>query len=240
VIRDRRPYYVKRFVYRFQDWYVEHFIRPQLTSLGQGYHFIRPWNVKLFGRPIEVGQYTHFACAPTSNISLVIWGDGENSGRIKIGDYCLITPGVRISSAVGVEIGNNCMLASGVYITDADWHGIYNRLDTIGQAAPVVLKENVWIGDSAILCKGVTIGENSIVGAGAIVTGDVPDNCVAAGNPARVVKLLDPEQGFTKREQLFADPPALARYMNNFDREYLKNNTLLGWLRTLVFPRIGD
>jgi acetyltransferase-like isoleucine patch superfamily enzyme len=240
VIRDRRPYYLKRCMYRFQDWYVEHFIRPQLASLGKGYHFIRPWNVKIFGGPIDIGCYTHVACGTDSNIRLVIWGQKEGSGAIRIGDYCLVSPGVRISSAVAIDIGNNCMLANGVYVTDADWHGIYDRLDTIGQAAPVVLKENVWIGDSAIICKGVTVGENSIVGAGSIVTSDIPDNCVAAGNPARVVKQLDPMQGFTRRDKLFADPPALSRYMNDFDRGYLKDNTTLGWLRAVIFPRKGD
>jgi acetyltransferase-like isoleucine patch superfamily enzyme len=227
-------------MYWFQDWYVEHFIRPQLASLGKGYHIIRPWNFKIFGGPIEIGRYTHVACGTDASIRLVIWGQSEDSGRIKIGDYCLISPGVRISSAIAIDIGHNCMLANGVYITDADWHGIYDRLDTIGQSAPVVLKENVWIGDSAIICKGVTIGQNSIVGAGSIVTGDIPENCVAAGNPARVVKELDPAKGFIRRDKLFADPPALSRYMNDFDREYLKENTTLGWLRAVIFPRRGD
>ena len=63
-----------------------------------------------------------------------------------------------------------------------------------GGSAPIVLERGAWIGDSAIVCKGVRIGENSIVGAGAVVTKDVPPNVIVAGNPARVVKKLDPEK----------------------------------------------
>lgn len=240
MIRDRRPYYLKRLYFKFQDWYVEHFIRPQLAALGEGYHFIRPWNVSIFGSPIEIGRYTHLVCASDTKIRLVIWARDGSCGSIRIGDYCLVSPGVRITSATRIELGNNCMLANGVFITDADWHGIYDRLDTIGSSAPVVLKENVWIGDSAIVCKGVSIGENSIIGAGSVVTSDIPANCVAAGNPAKIVKELDPSDGYTKREKMFANPAQLAAYMNAFDREYLKKNSMLGWLRTVFFPHGGD
>lgn len=132
------------------------------------------------------------------------------------------------------------MLANGAFVTDADWHGIYDRLESIGACAPVVLEENVWIGDSATVCKGVTIGENSIIGAGSVVTTDIPPNCVAAGNPAKVVKELDPDIGYTKREKMFANPEELEKYMNAFDKGFLKGNSTLGWLRALLFPRKGD
>ena len=76
----------------------------------------------------------------------------------------------------------------------------------MGTTAPVTIEENVWIGDSAIICKGVTIGENSIIGAGAVVSRDIPANTIAAGNPARVVKELDPGEQMTKRDHVFSDP----------------------------------
>jgi acetyltransferase-like isoleucine patch superfamily enzyme len=59
--------------------------------------------------------------------------------------------------------------------------------------APVRIERNVWIGAAAIILKGVRIGENSAIGAGSVVVRDVPPKCVAAGNPARVVKRLAPE-----------------------------------------------
>ena len=57
------------------------------------------------------------------------------------------------------------MFANSAYISDSDWHGIYDRALPVGQSKEVVLEDNVWIGDGAIVSKGVTIGENSIVGA---------------------------------------------------------------------------
>ena len=68
---------------------------------------------------------------------------------------------------------------------------------------PVTLGNNVWIGDGAKVCKGVTIGDNSVIGAGSIVTSDIPANSIAAGNPARVIKPLDPSQPLVKRESIF-------------------------------------
>ncbi|MDZ7686153.1 MAG: DapH/DapD/GlmU-related protein [Gammaproteobacteria bacterium] len=73
------------------------------------------------------------------------------------------------------------MFAAGAYVTDADWHDVYDRTRTIGTTRPVTLEQNVWVGDGAIICKGVTIGENSVIGAGAVVTSDVPANVIAAG-----------------------------------------------------------
>ena len=54
------------------------------------------------------------------------------------------------------------MIAHGAYISDADWHGIYDRAEPVGKTKPIKFEDNVWIGDSAIICKGVTIGKNSI------------------------------------------------------------------------------
>ena len=93
-------------------------------------------------------------------------------------------------AAERIEIGDACMIAHGAYISDADWHGIYDRAEPVGNTKPIVFEDNVWIGDSAIICKGVTIGKNSIIGAGAVVTKDVPPNCIYAGNPAKLVKTL--------------------------------------------------
>jgi len=74
------------------------------------------------------------------------------------------------------------------------------------------------------------------VGAGAVVTADIPANTVAAGNPAKAVKQLDPERPVTTRAQWFDQPEQLFRAFDRYDREMLKNNRLLGWLRHLLFP----
>jgi len=239
LIKDHRPYCVKKIYTRFQEFYVNHFIRPQLASLGQGFTFVKPWHIEFFGRPIIIGDFVNILSSSDHKVRISIWSDRQDGGRIIIGDYCLICPGVRIGSAAEVIIGDNSMLASGVYITDSDWHDLYNRI-AMGKSAPVHIEENVWIGDSAIVCKGVTIGQNSIIGAGAVVVEDVPPNVIAAGNPARVVKHLAPEVQITTRAKWFADPDRLSGEIDRLDRLMLQDNSFLHWLRHLFFPAQGD
>jgi acetyltransferase-like isoleucine patch superfamily enzyme len=239
VRKDHRPYILKKAWLKFQRFYANHFLRPQLEGLGRGFHFMRPWHVELFGTPIRIGRYATVIATSDKKVRLSVWPERPGSGSIVIGDYTLICPGVRISSAAGIVIEDNCMLANEVYITDADWHGIYDRI-SLGQAHAIHLSKNVWVGDRAIICKGVTIGENSIVGAGAIVVEDLPANCIAAGNPARVVRRLDPNETFTTRADWYADPAKLARDFITWEQAVLKGNTFFGWLRHLLFPSRGD
>jgi len=237
--RDHRPYYIKKAYTKFEEFYVNHFLRPQLASLGEGFTFMRPWQVEIFGAPIELGDYVNVVASSDKMVRLAIWAEQPDLGRIRIGNYCLICPGVRIGSAHEIVIGDNCMIASNAYVTDSDWHDIYNRI-SIGKTAPVTIENNVWIGDSAIVCKGVTIGENSIVGAGAVVVDDIPANCVAAGNPARIVKQLDAAACFTTRAQFFSEPEKLLRGFDQTDKALLRGNSLLHWLRYLLFPSRED
>lgn len=237
--RDHRPYFIKKAYLNFQNFYAKHYLRPQFEVLGKRYVFLKPWHVEIFGEPIELGNYATVIATRDHKVRLSVWPRKKGEGHIRIGDYCLISPGVRISSASEIRIGDNCMLASGVYITDCDWHGIYNRI-SIGKAIPVRIEGNVWIGDSAIVCKGVTIGENSIVGAGSVVVHSVPPNVIAAGNPARVVKSLNPEEDITPRSHWFSDPVRLLAEIDQWDREILRDNTMLGWIRSMVAPKRGD
>jgi acetyltransferase-like isoleucine patch superfamily enzyme len=239
VRKDHRPYIVKKAWLKFQKFYTSHFLRPQLDGLGPGFCFMSPWHVELFGGPITIGSCATVIATSDKKVRLSVWPEKPGSGFIKIGSYNLICPGIRVSSAMGIEIEDNCMLANGVYITDADWHGIYDRVSW-GRAKPVRLGKNVWVGDSAIVCKGVTIGENSIVGAGAIVVDPVPPNCIVAGNPARVVRHLDPNETFTTRADWFGDRAKLAREFIRWEQAVLKGNTVFGWLRHMLFPSQGD
>jgi acetyltransferase-like isoleucine patch superfamily enzyme len=238
VRKDYRPYSVKRAWLRFQKFYTRHFLEPQLNSLGKGHAFLGPWHVQLFGGPIDIGQYATFIATADKKVRLSVWPETPGQGKIHIGDYVLVCPGVRISAAEEIVIEDNCMLANGVYVTDSDWHGIYDRV-SMGHAEPVRLCKNVWVGDSVIVCKGVTIGENSIIGAGAIVVSSIPPNCVAVGNPARVVRQLDPNETFTTRAHWYADPARLAREFIRWEQAVLKGNTFFGWLRHCLFPKRG-
>ena len=117
------------------------------------------------------------------------------------------------------------MLAAGAYITDADWHDVYDRTEAIGQTAAVTLERNVWIGDGAIVCKGVRIGENSVIGAGSVVTKDIPANVIAAGNPAKPVKSLDIDRPLTTRQDMLANGVELAQHMDGLERWLRQDNT---------------
>ena len=215
--------------------YVKPYLRPQFKQLGKGGAFFKPQYLKLFGSHISVDDFRTIIGARDANVQLTSWNIGDWKGELKIGKYCFITPGVRIMAAESIEIGDACMFAHGAYISDADWHGIYDRSDPVGKTKPIILKENVWIGDSAIVCKGVTIGENSIIGAGAVVTKNIPANVVAAGNPAKVVKNLD-QGDFISRKDFYKDPIQLAKDFDNLDKFNLKDNTFIGWLRSIFAP----
>jgi acetyltransferase-like isoleucine patch superfamily enzyme len=237
--KDHRPYFLKRAHSKFQRFYAEHFLRPHFESLGKAAAIINPWYVEVFGAPIDIGDYVSIVAAADKRVRLSVWSDKQFSGRIRIGNYCLLCPGVRISSAAGINIGENCMLASGVYVTDSDWHDIYNRL-ALGKTGSIDIADNVWIGDSAIVCKGLSIGENSIIGAGAVVVHSIPANCIAAGNPAQVVRHLDPTEPFTTRRHLFSKTADLFAAIDQLDRQLLRGNTLRHWLRYVFFPQTGD
>jgi len=151
-------------------------------------------NIVVYGPNISLGSGVIMVGAKGSCTTLCSIKMNGCEGRISIGNDVLIMNGVRISSICGIIIEEGCMLANFCYLTDADWHGIHDRNECPGGCAPITLKRGVWIGDSAIVCKGVTIGENSIVGAGSVVTRDVPANVIVAGNPARIIKELDPRK----------------------------------------------
>ena len=129
--------------------------------------------------------------------------NSQSHGKIKIGSHCRIGRDVQIRSGELVEIGDNTIVSANVVISDNNNHPVsveFRRVRSMRPPSsemhlwkwsgvkPVIIKENVWIGENARVCKGVTIGKNSIVAANAVVTKDVPDNCIAAGNPARIVK----------------------------------------------------
>ena len=190
----------------------------------------------MFGGPVSIGDHITLLGCSDKKTRLTVWSDKKNIDGIMIGDHVLISPGVRISAAKSISIADSCMLASHVYITDSDWHGIYDRSMPCGDTGRVVLEENVWVGDSAIVCKGVTIGKNSIVGAGAVVTADIPPNVIAAGNPAKVVKPLDPERPMVTRKDRFADAGQMTRQLETAEKRQLKGNTFLGWVRSMLFP----
>lgn len=91
-----------------------------------------------------------------------------------------------------IRIGDNCLIAPGVHIYTAT-HPLNTSERVMGQeyGKPVKIGDNVWIGGRAIINPGITIGNNAVVAAGAVVTKDVPDDVVVGGNPARIIKRIE-------------------------------------------------
>lgn len=230
--RDHRPYWLKRFFDRANQYYVDRFIRPQLDASGIDLRVMTPRHLQISGPHITTGDHVHIMALPDRPVRLAVF---EGLGEIRVGDYCIINPGARISSASSVHIGHSCMLAMNCYLSDADWHDLQHRIFAPGKSAPISLGNNVWIGDSAFVGKGVTIGENSIVAAYAVVTRDVPDNVIVAGNPARIVKQLDADQ-LTMRKHLFTDTTPYDVFEADYYRRQLADNSLSGWIRQLLLP----
>lgn len=238
--RDRRTYFIRRIIDGWNRFYVNRFILPAFDAVGPGIDVSSPRNIEIWGGGITAGAHLHLHASRGNLVRLATWRTGEREGRIDIGDHVLISPGTHIVSSEQITIGSNTMMASGCYISDSDWHDTYDRTAELEKHRPIHIGENVWLGVRVIIGKGVSIGENSIIGAGAVVMTDIPANCIAAGNPARVVRELDPARGFRTRAALFADPDRLEKDMDNLMRYILRENTTFGWLRSVFSPRDTD
>ena len=120
------------------------------------------------------------------------------AATIRIGDRVGISGG-SICAARFVDIGEDTMLGANVTIADTDFHSLdpaFRKSDchpTIA-TAPVHSGQRVFIGTNSVVLKGVSIGNNSVIGAGSVVTRDIPSDCIAAGNPCRVIRQLRPSE----------------------------------------------
>lgn len=238
--RSSTPYLIKRCYKIINQWYVQRFIAPQFDSLGSIPEIAHPRSLIIFGRNIHLGKYAQIICASDNCVRFTSWPSKQADAEISIGDFCLISPGVRISAAKSIRIGDNCMFAANVTISDSDWHGIYNRIRPFRCTKSVVIENNVWLGERVIVNKGVRIGENSVVGAGSVVTRSIPANSVAAGNPARIIKTINPKRRMLKRELLFKDAEHYFYNQDQLDIFMLGNNGWWNWLRSLIRPNNHD
>jgi acetyltransferase-like isoleucine patch superfamily enzyme len=137
---------------------------------------------------VVVGQHCFFDVATRQPNVLRTF---TPAATITIGESCYLN-GVEISSQASITIGNRCIIAD-CLILDTDFHSIeINRHDpsAVVKTGPVVIEDNVWIGNRTIILKGVRIGKNSVIGAGTVVRQSVPANSVVIGNPQQIVKTL--------------------------------------------------
>jgi acetyltransferase-like isoleucine patch superfamily enzyme len=183
------------------DWYPEPI--PPNVEFGEGFYcesaqvFKKLISEKpgavIFGNHVSVYAGCSFAIAA--------------NGRCTVGDFTLLN-GAIIMAEDTIDIGSHCLISWGVGIADSDFHPLEpaQRLIDSQALAPffknrpprpklktaaVKIGNNVWIGMNAVILKGVTIGDNSVVAAGAVVTKSIPANTIVAGNPAVTVKKFE-------------------------------------------------
>lgn len=185
-----------------QDWW-PHPIPPNVTW-GEGFYLETAQSFRHFrakqADALRIGN--HVSCYAGCSFAL------GASGTCTIGDFTLVN-GALLMVEERIEIGSYCLISWNVGIADSDFHPIdaaQRRQDSLALApyfkdrpprpkirtAPVIIGDNVWIGMNAVILKGVNIGENSVVAAGAVVAKSVPPNVIVAGNPAVIVKELPP------------------------------------------------
>lgn len=175
-------------------------LRSKGVKIGKKNKFFGiPIVSRSFQSKILIGNKVTFRSDKSSNLIglnrkciLSTFGEGT---VIKIGDNCGFS-GTVIGAANSIVIGDNTISGANVLITDFDWHPIApskrRSSEGIGNE-PVVIGKNVWLGVNAVILKGVTIGDNTVIGANSLVVNDIPANVIAGGNPCKVIKKLNPE-----------------------------------------------
>lgn len=160
----------------------------------------RKWYDRLFrglkGGTLIIGE--NFRCnnkVNSNSIGLIqpcVFDIAIDGGKLTIGNNVGIS-GSTINATTSVTIEDNVIIGSGCIITDTDSHPLdyESRLaddKTKTKRKPVLIKEGAFIGARTIILKGVTIGRHAIIGAGSVVSRDIPDDCIACGNPAKIIR----------------------------------------------------
>src|SRR5437868_13916351 len=180
------------------DWWADAI--PSNVDFGEGFYcesaqIFRHLKTR---RPHAVRIGNHVSCYAGCSFAI-----GEN-GSATVGDFTLLN-GALIMAEERIDVGSHCLISWNIGIADSDFHPLEPAQRLIDaqalapyfkdrpprprlKTAPVKICDNVWIGMNAVILKGVTIGENSVVAAGSVVTKSVKPNIVVAGNPAVVVK----------------------------------------------------
>jgi acetyltransferase-like isoleucine patch superfamily enzyme len=122
-------------------------------------------------------------------------GAGKN-GSLVLGERVFINTGATVVANHRIEVGDHCLIGDLVAIFDSDHHPMEPSRPI--RVAPVRLGANVWVGRSATILPGVTIGDHAVIAAGSIVTGDVPARTLVAGVPARPIRTLDIPDGWRR------------------------------------------
>lgn len=110
-------------------------------------------------------------------------------GSLTVGENTFINYGVSIAALESVKIGRDCSIGTYVILMDNDFHGLEpDKRNEMPPSLPITIGDNVWLGARVIVLRGVSIGNDSVVAAGSVVTKDIPAGVIAAGVPAKVIR----------------------------------------------------
>src|SRR5215471_8789886 len=173
----------------------------KFAAFGPGSLIAFPTGTVFGERWIEIGDGTMIAEQASICAGMSPGHDLGPGSVLRIGDRCVIGRGSHIVAHQSIDVGDDVFTGPYVYITDQN-HKYSDPDLPIGRQwpvnAPVSIGAGTWLGTGVIVLPGAVIGKNVVVAAGSVVRGEIPDRCVVAGVPARVVKEFDPQTGWTK------------------------------------------
>jgi maltose O-acetyltransferase len=141
-----------------------------------------------------IGNSNSFGYSPAPRLGTgeILLQARQSNTTITIGEANAFSNNISIVANEQITIGNKCQIGDLVSIYDCDFHEINpaTRNRSAGLTKPVIIGNNVWLGSRVIVLKGVTIGDNSVIAAASVVTKSIPANCIAAGNPAKVIRTI--------------------------------------------------
>lgn len=170
--------------------------RAALRAMWYFRHATRGRRVRVWGR-LRVANYGQMLIGDRVRLvsePVVLEMVAGGNGRLEIGERTFINYGGSISAHQLIKIGPRCNIGPHVLLMDNNFHRLEpGRRDEMPPSRPIILEENVFLGARVIVLGGVTIGRDSVIGAGSVVTRDIPPGVIAAGNPAKVIRTLEPE-----------------------------------------------
>lgn len=186
----------------------------RFAGFGEGSRICFPVTGLMGEQWIRIGSQTLIAEYATVSAGMSSEHVPRFQPLVTIGDRCVFGRATGIVANWRIDIGDDVWTGHHVYITDHN-HG-YEDLTIppgrqIGRHARVTIRDGAWLGHGSIVLPGVTVGRNTVVGAGSVVTTDLPDHCVAAGNPAQVLRRYVTGKGWVRSASPPAESPASRR-----------------------------
>ena len=200
---------------RWEDWQFTASITnttargKKFKQFGEGSLIAFPWVTIYNEHYIEIGANTMLGPYCALSAGMMPGQECVTSPVVRIGDRCLIGRGSGIVGHLAIEIGNDVWTGHYVYITDQN-HGYQDLTRPISQQTqperPVRIGDGSWLGTGTVVLPGADIGRHVAVGANSVVTGTLPDYCVAVGAPARVIRQHSPDSGWTPAQEFATHP----------------------------------